>query len=226
MYLWLAITKSYLKNNNFEVYAKKVNKELCTQFRAKRKHNSQVYIVNFFSSGKVVINAKDFRKKLLEIHIPKLEELYGITFDVKGATQLIQTTSESEPDHPNNNQQDNIRNGQDTSNIRNGKDTQNKNHQQNNTLEKNQTSDNNEHNEQHAKNQLFSNDTCNSNDDNKTATENTDNGLYEIPTNIKNVSHPDMRISREKLLLNNPKHRRTLITKLKKKTNKTNRRDK
>ena len=68
--------------------------------------------------------------------------------------------------------------------------------------------------------------TCNSNDDNKTATENTDNGLYEIPTNIKNVSHPDMRISREKLLLNNPKHRRTLITKLKKKTNKTNRRDK
>ena len=31
------------------------------------------------------------------------------------------------------------------------------------------------------------------------------------------MSHPDMRISREKLLLNNPKHRRTLITKLKKK---------
>ena len=218
MYLWLAITKSYLKNDNFEVYAKKVNKELCTQFRAKRKPNSQVYIVNFFCSGKVVINAKDFRKKLLEIHISKLEELYGITFDVKGATQLIQTTSESEPDHPNNNQQS-------TNNIRNGKDTQNKNHQQSNTLNT-QTSGNNKHNEQQAKNQLFSNDTCNSNDDNKTATENTDNGLYEIPTNIKNVSHPDMRISREKLLLNNPKHRRTLITKLKKKTNKTNRRDK
>ena len=31
------------------------------------------------------------------------------------------------------------------------------------------------------------------------------------------MSHPNMRISREKLLLNNPKHRRTLITKLKKK---------
>ena len=26
------------------------------------------------------------------------------------------------------------------------------------------------------------------NDGNKTATENTDNGLYEIPTNVKNVS--------------------------------------
>ena len=87
-----------------------------------------MYIVNFFSSGRVVINAKDFRKEMLEIHIPKLEELCGITFDIKGATQLIQTTSESEPGHSSNNQQDNIRNGQDTNNIRNGKDTQNKNH--------------------------------------------------------------------------------------------------
>ena len=78
------------------------------------------------------INAKDFKKELLEIHLPKLEKLYGITFDIKGATQLI------------------IRNGQDTNNIRNGKATQNKNHQQNNTLEKKQTLDNTEHNEQQA----------------------------------------------------------------------------
>ena len=129
---------------------------------------------------------------MLEIHIPKLEELCGITFDIKGATQLIQTTSESEPGHSNNNQQDNIRNGQDTNNIRNGKDTQNKNHQQNNTLEKNQTSGNNEHN---VIQKLFSNDTRILNDDNKTATENRDNGLYEIPTNIKNVSpkHEDFK---------------------------------
>ena len=171
--------KSYFKNNNFKVYAEKkkiINKELCTQFRAKSKSNSQNYIVNFFSSGRVVINVKDFRKKLLEILTPKLEELYCVTFDIKGATQFIQTTFESEPDHPNNNQQDNIWNGQDTNNIRNGKDIQNRNHQQNNTgtLEKkNQTSDNKEHNEQQAKNQLLTNDTCNSNDGNKTATENT-----------------------------------------------------
>ena len=110
---------------------KKVNKELSTQFRAKSKSNSQIYIVNLFSSGSVVINAKDFRKELLEIHIPKLEELYGITFDIKGATQLIQTTSESEPDDSSNNHQ--VGNGKDTNNIRNGKDTQNKNRQQNNT---------------------------------------------------------------------------------------------
>ena len=112
---------------------KKVNKELRTQFRRKIKSNSQIFIVNFFSSGRVVINTKDFRKELLEIHIPKLEELYDITFDIKGAIQLIQRTSESEPDWPNNNQQD-IWNGQDTNNVWNGKDTQNKNHQQNNAF--------------------------------------------------------------------------------------------
>ena len=57
--LWLAITKSYFKNDNFEVYAeKKVKKELCTQFRAKSKSNSQIYIVNFSCSGRVAINAK------------------------------------------------------------------------------------------------------------------------------------------------------------------------
>ena len=107
--LWLAITKSYFKNDNFDVYAeKKVNKELFTQIRAKSEFNSQMYIVNFFGSEKVVIDAKGFRKELLEMHIPKLEELYGINFYIKGATQLIQTASESEPDHPNNNQQNSM----------------------------------------------------------------------------------------------------------------------
>ena len=44
--LWLATAKCYFKNENFEVYAeKKVSKELCTQFRAKSKFNSQIYIV-------------------------------------------------------------------------------------------------------------------------------------------------------------------------------------
>ena len=87
-------------------------------------------MINFLSLGRVVINAKDFWKELLEINIPKLEELYGIAFVIKGAAHLTQTTSESEPDHSNNNQQDNIINGQVTNNIRSGKDTQSKNHQQ------------------------------------------------------------------------------------------------
>ena len=67
--LWLAITKSYFENDNFEVYTeKKVNKELCTQFRANSKFICDIYTVIFFSSERVVINAKRFRKELLEIH--------------------------------------------------------------------------------------------------------------------------------------------------------------
>ena len=60
--LQLAITKSYFGSNNAEVYAEKnADKELCTQFRAKSKSNSQIDIVNFFASRKAVINAKVFR---------------------------------------------------------------------------------------------------------------------------------------------------------------------
>ena len=51
--LWLAITKSDFKNYNFEVYAeKKVNKELCTQFRAKSKSNSQIYKLPQFGKSR------------------------------------------------------------------------------------------------------------------------------------------------------------------------------
>ena len=41
--LWLALTKSYFKNNNFENYAeKKANKEICIQFRAKSNSNLEI----------------------------------------------------------------------------------------------------------------------------------------------------------------------------------------
>ena len=63
--------------------------------------------------------------------------------------------------------------------------------------------------------QLFLDETCNSNDDNKTATENTGNMLYEIPTNIENISPKHEDFKRE-IFTQQSKHRRTLITKLKK----------
>ena len=151
---------------------------MCAQFITKSKFNLQIYIIKFSASGRIIINA-----------IPKIEELYGITFDIKGATQLIQTTSECECDH--------IWNRKNINNIWNGRDTQNRNHQQNNTLGKNQTSDNNKHNEQQPKNQLFSDDTYNLNNGNKTRTENTDNRLYQIPTNIKDVSPKHESCKRE-----------------------------
>lgn len=46
----------------------------------KSKSNPEIYILNFLTPGRVVINAKDFRKELLQIDILKLEELSGIVF--------------------------------------------------------------------------------------------------------------------------------------------------
>lgn len=74
-------TKSYFKNNYFNVYKKKkLKKELSIQFMGKSKSNPEIYILNFLTPGRVVINAKDFRKELLQIDILKLEELSGIVF--------------------------------------------------------------------------------------------------------------------------------------------------
>ena len=84
MELWLAITKSYFKNNNFEVFGEKpLNKEVGTQFRANNNSSSQLYIFNFYKSGRIVINTKDSREKFLQTHIPSLEELYGVSFTIK-----------------------------------------------------------------------------------------------------------------------------------------------
>ena len=84
-----------------------------------------------------------------------------------------------------------------------------------NTLGKNQTSENNEQNKQEAKNQLFSSDMRNSNDYNKTATENTDNGLYEIPINIKNVSSRHEDFKRE-IVTQQPKAQKEFNNKIEK----------
>ena len=46
----------------------------------KSKSNPEIYILDFLTPGRVVINAKDFRKELLQIDILKLEELSGIVF--------------------------------------------------------------------------------------------------------------------------------------------------
>lgn len=74
-------TKSYFKNNYFNVYKKKkLKKELSIQFMGKSKSNPEIYILDFLTPGRVVINAKDFRKELLQIDILKLEELSGIVF--------------------------------------------------------------------------------------------------------------------------------------------------
>ena len=60
------------------------------------------------------------------------------------------------------------------------------------------------------------NDTYNLNDNNKTATENKDNGLYEIPTNIKNAS-PKHEDSKREIVTQQSKEQKDFNNKIKKK---------
>ena len=54
------------------------------------------------------------------------------------------------------------------------------------------------------------------NDNNKTATENKDNGLYEIPTNIKNAS-PKHEDSKREIVTQQSKEQKDFNNKIKKK---------
>ena len=65
------------------------------------------------------------------------------------------------------------------------------------------------------------------NDNNKTATENKGNGLYEIPTNIKNAS-PKHEDSKREIVTQQSKEQKDFNNKIKKKskTNENNRKDK
>ena len=85
---WYEITKTYFKDNGFEILVEKlVNRDLCMQFKVKQLNGCEVYVFNFFTtSGRVVINTKDCKERLLENRIPALEQLFGIIFFVKGET--------------------------------------------------------------------------------------------------------------------------------------------
>ena len=84
--LWLSITRSYFKNNGFDVTdIKLINKDTCKQFRANQRNGSENYVLNFYSTGRILINSKCL-EELLESRIPGLENLYEITFKIKGAT--------------------------------------------------------------------------------------------------------------------------------------------
>ena len=81
--LWLSITKSYFKNNGFDVTdVKLINKDTSQQFRANQRNGIENYVLNFYSTGRIVINSKCL-EELLESRIPSLENLYKITFKIK-----------------------------------------------------------------------------------------------------------------------------------------------
>ena len=66
---------------------KLINKDTCQQFRANQRDGSENYVLNFYSTEKIVINSKCL-KELLESRISSLENLYKITFKIKGAKSI------------------------------------------------------------------------------------------------------------------------------------------
>ena len=57
--LWLSFTRSYFKNNRFDVTdIKLINKDTWKQFRANQRNGNESYVLNFYSTGRIFINSK------------------------------------------------------------------------------------------------------------------------------------------------------------------------
>ena len=109
--LWLPITRSYFQNNGFDVIdIKLINKDTCKQFRVNQRNGSENYVLNFYSTERIVINSKCL-EEILESRIPGLENLYEITFKTKGAKSIkskdTSTTTVKESTTKDSNDQDN-----------------------------------------------------------------------------------------------------------------------
>ena len=53
------------------------NKDTCQQFKAHQEQDGgESYVLNFFTTGRIVINAKMHRQEMLQTRIPALENLY------------------------------------------------------------------------------------------------------------------------------------------------------
>ena len=105
-------------------------------------------------------------------------------FDIKGASEVIQSTSESKPYHQTTINKTTSEMGKIPTTFKMGKILRTEITREMILIEKRSVLKNNERNKQRAKNQLFASDQSNSNDGNKTKTKNKDNGLSKIPINI------------------------------------------
>ena len=83
---WYKFTRNYFENQNFTIFEeRKVNRGLCSQFKVKQDLSLEYYAINFYASGRTLINTKNHRKELLEKRVPDLERVYGIIFQIKAA---------------------------------------------------------------------------------------------------------------------------------------------
>ena len=106
--LWLSITRSYFKNNEFGVIdTKLISKDTWKQFRANQRNGNENQVLNFYSTGRIVINPKCLGE-LLESRIPGLENLYEITYKIKRTKSIknketsTKTVKESTAEDSNN----------------------------------------------------------------------------------------------------------------------------
>ena len=109
--LWLSFTRSYFKNNRFDVTdIKLINKDTWKQFRANQRNGNESYVLNFYSTGRIFINSKCL-EELLESRIPGLENLYQFTYKIKGVKSIkikdTSTTTVKESTTKDSNDQDN-----------------------------------------------------------------------------------------------------------------------
>ena len=52
---------------------------MCQQFKAHQEQDEvKSYLLNFFATGRIVINAKMYRQEMLQTRIPALENLYEV----------------------------------------------------------------------------------------------------------------------------------------------------
>ena len=96
------ITRNYFENQNFSIFEeRKVNRGLCGHFKVKQDIGLEYYIINFYASGRTLINTKNHHRELLEKWVPDLERVYEIIFRIKAAkfscdANIVELTGQSE----------------------------------------------------------------------------------------------------------------------------------
>ena len=72
---WYKLTRNYFENQNFTIFVeRKVNEDLCNQFKVKQDVSSEYYVINLYASGRTLINTKNHCKEIFEKRVSDLEK--------------------------------------------------------------------------------------------------------------------------------------------------------
>ena len=62
-----------------------MKRDFYSQIKVKQEVSLEYYAINFYASGRNLINTKNHRKELLEKRVAVLKRVYGIIFQIKGS---------------------------------------------------------------------------------------------------------------------------------------------